>query len=118
MNKDNQYSRRSVVISGIQLPSIFALGSILSACSDEDVVALCANPNNLSFSENSLRNANKYTEVSEDPEKTCLNCAFFTPGEPMETGEIPNCGVCDIWVGAASKNGYCESWAAKDVQQS
>ncbi len=118
MSKEKLLSRRSIVKLGVQVPFAGAAAGLLSACGEEDVIALCANPNSLSFSENGIRQANKYTEQSTDPQNNCLNCAFFTPEEPDATGEVPNCGHCSIWDGFASKNGYCESWSTKDTQQS
>ena len=118
MIKETLFSRRSALMLGVQLPIIGANLGFLSACGQEEKIALCADPNSLSFGENSIRQANKYTEMSKEPEKNCLNCALFTAEASLEDGEIPNCGHCSIFEGYASKNGYCESWSTKDVQQS
>ena len=118
MSKQFEFSRRSLVKCGVQVPIISAAAGLLAACGDgEEKVALCADPNSLSFGENSIRQANKYTEATTDPENDCLNCAFFTPEPPDANGEIPNCGHCSIFEGLASKNGYCESWSTKDTGQ-
>lgn len=112
MSTNKFLSRRAVVKLGIQVPAVGAMAGLLTACSEEELAALCADPNSLSFSQNSLRQANKYVEVSKEADKNCLNCAFFR----AEEGAL--CGECDIFEGAAHKDGYCESWSAKDVQQS
>ena len=95
MTKKTEYSRRSVVKLGAQVPVVAATAGLLTACGEEEVV-LCANPNSLSFSENSIRQANNYTESSPYADKNCLNCAFFTAEHAGEDGAVPNCGDCSI----------------------
>ena len=109
-------SRRSVIRLAVQLPVVGAVGGLLGACGKQ-TGPLCANPDDMSFSENSIRNVNNYTESSSDPEQKCLSCAFFEPGEPSESGEIPKCGQCEIFTGPASKNGHCDSWSAIEAEQ-
>ncbi|MBT4741100.1 MAG: hypothetical protein HN793_12855 [Rhodospirillaceae bacterium] len=116
MSNEKTFSRRSVVKLGVQAPFAVAATSMLAACGGEEI-ALCADPNALSFGENSIRQANKYTEESAEPENNCLNCAFFTPEPAGPDGEVPNCGHCSIFEGLASKNGYCDSWSTKDTGQ-
>lgn len=117
MDNEKQFSRRQVVKLGVQVPAAAVAVGLLAACGDEEEIALCANPNSLSFSENSIRQANNYTESSPHADKTCLNCAFFTPDPADATGEVPNCGHCSIFEGFAGKDGYCDSWATKDTGQ-
>ena len=118
MSKYTTFSRRSAVKLGLQVPVAAAVAGTLAACGEgEEAIALCADPNVLSFSENSIRQANNYTEASTEPEKDCFNCAFFTPEEAGPDGEVPNCGHCSIFEGLASKNGYCDSWSTKDTGQ-
>lgn len=117
MRKNAKLNRRTIVKLGVQIPFAVSAVSILSACDNGEEIALCADPNSLSFGENSIRQANKYTEASPEPEKNCLNCAFFTPQPAGPDGEVPNCGDCSIFEGLASKNGYCESWSTKDTGQ-
>jgi hypothetical protein len=117
MTKKTEYSRRSVVKLGTQVPVVAATAGLLTACGGEEV-ALCANPNSLSFSENSIRQASNYTESSPHADKNCLNCAFFTAEPADANGEIPNCGHCSIFEGLAAKTSYCDSWSTKDTQQS
>ncbi len=118
MSKEKLFSRRRVVKLGIQVPAAGAAVVVLGACGeDEAEIVLCTNPNALSFSENSIRQANNFTELSTDPEKNCLNCAFFTPEPADAAGEVPDCGHCSIFEGFASKKGYCDSWSTKDTGQ-
>ena len=117
MSKNATFSRRSVVRLGLQVPFVVAAAGMLAACDSEEEIALCADPNSLSFGENSIRQANKYTESSPEPGKNCLNCAFFTPEPAGPDGVIPNCGHCSIFEGLAGKNGYCDSWSTKDTGQ-
>lgn len=112
MSKEKFFSRRAAVKFGVQVSAVGAAAGLLSACGEGEQVALCADPNSLSFSQNSLRQANKYIEASPYADKNCLNCAFFRAEEGA------TCGDCDIFEGPASKDGYCDSWSAKDVQQS
>lgn len=105
MSHSDLYSRRRLVRLGIQLPVAGAVGGLLGACGAKQPV--CANPDDWSLSENGLRKANNYTELSTDPEKNCLNCAFFKADEAAES----SCGQCEIFTGVAHSNGYCDSWS-------
>lgn len=118
MTKDKALSRRTAVKLGVQVPLAAAAAGVLASCGEGgESVALCADPNVLSFSENSIRQANKYVESSPHADMNCLNCAFFTPEEHGAEGEVANCGDCSIFEGLASKDGYCESWSTKDTGQ-
>lgn len=110
MSNEKRFSRRAAVKLGVQVTAVGAAAGLLSACGEDAV--LCADPNSLSFSQNSLRQANNYIETSKEADKNCLNCAFFRAEEGAA------CGECDIFEGPASALGYCDSWSAKDVQQS
>ena len=118
MSNNDLYTRRFVVRLGVQLPVIGAATGLLEACGDSNTVWQCANPDEMSLSQSNLREASHYTESSPDPEKKCIDCAFFKAGAPMASGEIPNCGQCEIYVGPASSNGYCDSWSAITSGQS
>ena len=61
MRKNTTFNRRSIVKLGVQMPFAVSAVGILSACDGGEKVALCADPNSLSFGENSIRQANKYT---------------------------------------------------------
>jgi hypothetical protein len=105
---DPKFTRRSVLRQGIQLPAAGVALFALSACGeDKPKVAACADPNQLSVAENSLRKAGHYVEQSPDPAKTCAGCGFFAAGEK------PPCGKCEIFQGPVNAAGHCDSFAAK-----
>lgn len=101
-------SRRTVVSYGFGLPVSGAFLFGLTGC-EEQKVALCINPNELSLSNNSLRKANAYVDVSPQPEKQCAGCAFYRP----QSAES-QCGACEIFGNSpVSVTGYCNSWAER-----
>ena len=117
MSKEKLFSRRSAVKLGVQVPVAATAAVVLGACGEDEEVILCANPNSLSFSENSIRQANNFTEVSPHADMNCLNCAFFTQGVAEAEAIDPSCGHCSIFEGFANLAGYCDSWATKDTGQ-
>jgi len=118
MIEKKQFTRRAAVSSTLSLTASGAVLLALNGCGEvEDEIALCANPNSLSFSENSIRQANNYTEVTPHADKNCLNCAFFMPEQAGTSGAISDCGHCSIFEGLADKDGYCDSWSTKDTGQ-
>lgn len=105
---DPKITRRSVLRQGIQLPAAGVALYALSACGEsKPKVAACADPNQLSVSENSLRKAGHYVEQAPDPAKNCAGCGFFAMGDK------PPCGKCEIFQGPVNSAGHCDSWAAK-----
>ena len=84
-------------------------GGLIAACGDR--APLCANPDELTFSENSIREANNYIETSQHDDKNCLNCSFFKIADGAAGGEAPRCGQCELFNGPASSYGYCDSWS-------
>jgi hypothetical protein len=103
----NRYSRRTVLSGSLQAT---AAAVVLAACDQGPKVEACAGPNNLTFSENSLRQASHYVEQAPDPAKNCTGCGFFTAD--------PNggrCGKCEIFIGPVNAAGHCDSWAAKQA---
>ena len=54
-----------------------------------------------------LRESLHYTESSDDHERQCHLCSFFSPGDD------PRCGHCQILGGSVNKNGRCDSWSAR-----
>ncbi len=118
MSNKKSLSRRSAVKLGVRTTTAGAAVVLLAACGEEEEIVLCAHPNTLSFSENSIRQANNFIELSPHVDMKCLNCAFFTPEPADANGVIPDCGHCSIFEGFASKKGYCDSWATKDTGQS
>lgn len=100
-------SRRALLIRAVQLPAIGAAVMALNACGKKSSL-LCADPEVLSESEMGLRRSLGYVEKSEDPNKTCSTCAFFTPAS--ESG----CGSCEMFKGGpVNPDGHCISWSAK-----
>ncbi len=101
-------SRRRVLGRGLQFSGLGLATWALSSCDQGPKVVACAGPNNLTFSENSLRQASHYVEEAPDPAKNCTGCGFFTAGEGGS-----NCGKCEIFLGPVNARGHCDSWAAK-----
>jgi hypothetical protein len=105
----DKVTRRAVLRQGLQWPAVGLAFSVLNACdSGKTKVAICADPNALSATENALRMDRHYVEQSTDPAKACLGCGFF---KSVEGGGA--CGECAIFQGPANAKGHCDSWAAK-----
>ena len=102
-----RYSRRQVVQLATQVSMASAVAGLVSACGQSGGTA-CVDPDELSFGEQSIRNANNYVEASNQADKNCANCAFFK----AEAGAT--CGDCEIFEGPAHKDGYCDSWSAQE----
>jgi len=107
---DTVISRRALLGRGLHLPAAGAALWALSACDQQPKIEACAGPNNLTLSENSLRQASHYVEQAPDPAKTCAGCGFFTPDEAGG-----RCGKCEIFLGPVNAAGHCDSWAAKQA---
>ncbi len=104
---DNKLSRRALLIRAVQLPAVGAAVMVLNGCGKKASL-LCADPEVLSEAEMGLRRSLSYVESSEDPNKTCSACAFFTP--PSSEG----CGACRMFKGGpVNPGGHCISWSAK-----
>ena len=105
-------TRRSFFRLGLTVSAAAAAAATLTACGKSQPASAgggCANPDDMSPSETSLRDANHYVEISDDAAKTCVGCTFFKPG-----ADASGCGTCDIYTGGpANPKGYCDSWAAK-----
>ncbi len=107
-------TRRSFFRLGLTVSAAAAAGTALTSCSGgksqpASAGGGCANPEDMSPSETSLREANHYVENSADAAKTCAACTFFTPG-----ADGAGCGTCQIYTGGpANPKGHCDSWAAK-----
>jgi hypothetical protein len=105
-------TRRSFFRLGLTVSAAAAASAALTACSGGKPASAgggCADPEDMSPSETSLRDANHYVENSADAAKTCAGCTFFTPGT-----DGAGCGTCQIYTGGpANPKGYCDSWAAK-----
>jgi hypothetical protein len=107
-------TRRSFFRLGLTVSAAAAASAALTSCSGgkpqpASAANACANPEDMSPSETSLRQANHYVEASADAAKNCSGCHFFTPG-----ADAAGCGTCQIYTGGpANPKGYCDSWAAK-----
>ena len=108
----NALTRRSFFRLGLTVSAVAAAATALTSCSGGKPAAAgggCADPEDMSPSETSLRQANHYVENSADAAKTCAGCTFFTLG-----ADGAGCGICEIYTGGpANPKGYCDSWAAK-----
>lgn len=114
MKKQNSYSRRSAMGLAAKASVGAALGGLLTACGGRNTGPACVNLDDLSMGDASMRKANNYTEASAQPDKNCLNCAFFKLDAASEGSPAASCGNCEIFTGPANKNGYCDSWSEID----
>ncbi|MDX2144552.1 MAG: high-potential iron-sulfur protein [Rhodospirillaceae bacterium] len=103
-----QFSRRRLLTGGLEMSAATVAVAALAACDQGPKVEACAGPNNLTFSENSLRQASHYVEQAPDPAKNCTGCGFFT-ADPAGG----RCGKCEIFLGPVNAAGHCDSWAAR-----
>lgn len=107
-------SRRGVLAAACRVLAGSTLLPLAAGCGKANgPEQACVDPNDLPFGQRSLREANNYVEVSTTPQKQCLDCAYFS-GEPAETSEPATCGNCEIFAGIVNKNGFCDSWSARD----
>lgn len=105
MNK--KISRRTVLLRGLQIPVGGSVLLGLGACGSDGGTQVCADPNQMTSAEESVRRTLKYTETSADPAKVCAGCAFFHA--PKETG---GCGSCEMFGGKpVNPAGHCDSWS-------
>ena len=108
---ESKITRRSVIESGLKLGVLGTAAAALAACDQGAPKIVCAGPNNLTLSENSLRKASNYVEEAPDPAKNCTGCGFYT-ADPA--GGV--CGKCEIFLGPVNARGHCDSWAAKEAK--
>lgn len=105
-------TRRSFFRLGLTMTAAVTGAVAMTACSGGKPATAgggCADPEAMSPSDNSMRQANHYVEKSADAAKTCAGCTFFTAG-----ADGAGCGTCTIYTGGpANPQGYCDSWAAK-----
>lgn len=100
-------TRRTLLARACQVPAATLL-VLTSGCVDKKRAASCADPTQLSDSDNSLRTSLQYTDHPPDPTKACGGCAYF-----QSSGETTECGQCVILNGAVAVKGHCTSWTAK-----
>lgn len=104
----NGVSRRALLSNMAAWPLAGAGVLALTACGEQEKVVVCAGPNNLTFAENSLRQASHYVEKAPDPAKDCSKCGFFKPADGGGA-----CGKCDIFQGPVNIAGHCDSFSVK-----
>lgn len=101
-----QYKRRELVSVSLRGLAGLAALPLVKACSSGPEL-VCSDPSTLSRGELNLRKSLNYVELGPEPENQCRQCAFYTG---IEAGQ---CGQCQIFNGAVSPQGYCQSWAQK-----
>ncbi|MDA8962203.1 high-potential iron-sulfur protein [Congregibacter sp.] len=106
---DKKFSRRTVLLRGLQIPMAGGLVTALVACENDGGDALvCADPGSMSSAQESVRRTLKYTEISSDPAKTCAACEFFHAAKDGSDG----CGTCEMFAGeSVNPKGHCDSWS-------
>jgi High potential iron-sulfur protein len=107
------FNRRSFFRLGLAVSAGVAASTQIVGCSagnsDESSASACAGPDQLSPSEMSLRESNRYVEAAADPSKACELCSFF-----KAAADGTGCGSCEIFTGGpANAKGTCDSWSAK-----
>lgn len=108
---DKRFSRRAVLLRGLQLPLTGSVLAGLSACDaggdgSDDAALVCADPGKMTSAQESVRKTLRYTEQSSDSTKACAGCAFYS-------GAQGACGSCSIFDGnAVNPAGHCDSWSA------
>jgi hypothetical protein len=101
-------SRRTALLRCMQIPIGGSILFGLAACGkNEGSAMVCADPNNMTSAEESLRRTLKYTETSSDPAKICSGCAFFHAAQ-----QAGGCGSCEMFGGKpVNPGGHCDSWS-------
>lgn len=100
-------SRRTLLAGACQVPAATFL-VLLGGCAAKKQSSVCADPDQLTESEISLRASLQYTDQSPDPAKACGGCAYFHPAS-----NNAECGNCQILNGPVHVKGRCTSWSAK-----
>jgi High potential iron-sulfur protein len=95
--------RRHFLLEAMRLPLALPFLNALQT----HAAGTCADPDELSSSEQGLRKSLEYTDASADPAKVCATCAFFTP-----ESQGP-CGTCQILGGMTNARGHCTSWTRR-----
>lgn len=108
---DKKISRRTLLLRAVQVPVGGGILLGLSACGSEgDTAMVCADPNQMTSAQESVRRTLAYTEISPYPDRTCADCDFF-----YTTSESDACGACEMFAGEpVNPGGYCDSWSVDD----
>ena len=105
--KQKMISRRALLVHACGVP-IAGTALFLGACADKQQSTSCADPKQLTDSENGLRASLQYADQAADAGKSCSGCAFF-----HSVANSDACGTCEILMGPVSAKGHCTSWSAK-----
>jgi hypothetical protein len=100
-------SRRTLLAGACQVSATTFLG-LLGGCADKKQAAVCADPDQLTESEMSIRASLQYTDQSPDLAKACGGCAYFP-----RAADTAECGNCQILNGPVHVKGHCTSWSAR-----
>jgi hypothetical protein len=99
----DRLARRQFLGCCVGLPLLAAMATSRAAGAAQN----CTENEDISDSEQAMRNSLEYTDASADPKKTCGGCQYF-----MSAGSA-ECGKCQILNGPANAKGHCTSWTAK-----
>ena len=108
--KIRDVSRRAVLQTAGQVSLVTTAALAVTGCGDGESLIVCADPNKMSVSENSIRKANNYVEKSPHADKNCAGCGFM---HPVPEGE--SCAKCEIYLGPVNPAGYCDSYSAREA---
>ena len=101
-NRIDLVNRRGVLGLAIALPAA-ALATAAAAASAGGCVGLASLPSEQA----SMRASLGYQLVSDDANKVCAGCSFYTPGATAD------CGACSLLMGPTTAKSRCDSWSAK-----
>ena len=93
-------SRRSL----LNLASIGSAATLLVSCGSRSST-VCADPDDLTDAELTLRTSMNYVEASPIADQQCRQCAFF------EAADAGPCGTCSLLKGPVNSAGHCSSWS-------
>jgi hypothetical protein len=97
-------SRRRMLFGGACLMLVAPLARLQAS-------EACVDPDELSDSEQSMRQSLAYTDSAADSSKACNGCSYFS------AAQTTSCGQCLILHGAVSAGGHCDSWTAKSKER-
>ncbi len=115
MNK--RLSRRDLLVRGLQVSAGGAALAALTACgrgagsgtATSTSAKVCYDPSKVDPSQESMREALHYTEMSPNPATVCPGCTYSTFSSPQAM-----CGTCNIFSGGPiNAHGHCDSWTKR-----
>ena len=112
MSLHSYCTRRSIVLGTLRASLGGALVLGLSSCGnerDKPSQTVCADPENMSTSEELMRTSLGYTPKAPNPAKACAACAYFK-------ASAGDCGSCDLLNGSqVNSMGSCNSWSLRSA---